>query len=69
MKTLIQLQDEAIRQMKQPRSSEKRAAKHRSAVLRAYREEAKKLGYTDEQVVLQSMDVRDMYLLEVRAEG
>jgi len=68
MTTLIQRQDEAIQLMSQPRSSEKRAAKHRSAVLRQYRKHAAKLGYTPEQVDQQVRDVRDMYNLENHAE-
>jgi hypothetical protein len=69
MTTLIQLQDEAIRQMREPRSSEKRAAKHRAAVLRQYKAQAMKLGYTVDQAEWQVRDIRDMYILENAAEG
>ena len=68
MTTLIQRQDEAIQLMSQPRSSEKRAAKHRGSILRQYKANAVKLGYTTEQAEQQVRDVRDMYNLENHAE-
>ena len=66
--TLIQLQEAAIAAMQEPRSSEKRARKHRAAVLRAYRAKAAKIGYTTEQIEQQVTDIRDMYMLQINAE-
>lgn len=63
--SLIQLQDEAIRKMLAPRTSKRRHQKMRNAVLRAYRQKAMKLGYTEEQASQQVKDVRDMWRLEM----
>ena len=65
--TLVERQDDALAQMSQPRSSESRAAKHRSAVLRQYRLRAAKMGYTKEQIDQQIRDLWDMHNLENRA--
>jgi len=62
---LIQMQDQAIAEMQAPRTSEKRAWKHRRAVLRAYESKAIKLGYTAEQANQQRRDILDMYNLQV----
>lgn len=66
--SLIQRQEAAIAAMQEPRTSEKRAVKHRNAVLRAYRRNAIKLGYTLEQAHQQVIDVLDMYRLTTAAE-
>ncbi len=61
--TLLERQEEALRAMLEPRSSERRAAKHRLAVAKAYIRTAVKLGYTVEQARQQVRDVSDMYWL------
>lgn len=69
MATLIQRQDEAIQKMQEPRSSEKRATRHRRSVLNKYVAQSLRLGYTEEQAMQQRRDIIDMYeLLQVSGE-
>lgn len=69
MKTLIQLQDQALQRMQEPRTSERREARNRSRALLHYAREAAKLGYTKEQINLQVRDLWDMYRLQEAAEA
>ena len=66
MKTLIQLQDECLERMHEPRTSAKRAAKNRTAALTKLRSTLVKRCYTDVDVIIN--DVKDMYKLEVNSE-
>lgn len=66
--TLIQRQDAALAAMHEPRSSERRKARHNARVLGHYRKHAAKLGYSQEQIDAQVRDLRDMYQLELNAE-
>jgi hypothetical protein len=66
--TLIQRQDEAIKRMLEPRSSERRAEKNRHAALRQYRKHAERMGYTLDQINAQIRDLVDMWRLERDAE-
>lgn len=63
MKTLTLIQEQTLQKMMEQRTSERRATKMRGAVLRQYRKQAKKLGYTAEQVEMQVCDLWDMYHL------
>lgn len=67
MKTLTEIQEQALQKMQEPRTSELRARKMRHRVLRQYRKEALSLGYTAEQVEMQVVDLRDMYRLRTDA--
>ena len=67
MKTLTEIQEQALQKMTEQRTSERRAEKMRAAALRQYRKEAKALGYTAEQVEMQVCDLRDMYRLRTDA--
>jgi len=71
MKTmsLIQRQEAAIKAMQEPRTSEKRAQKHRRAVVRAYIRDAIMTGYTTQEAAQQAVDIWDMYRLETAAEA
>lgn len=66
--TLIEIQEKAIAEMREPRSSGRRAVKSRYAAIGRYRERAHSMGYTDEQVAQQVRDVWDIYQLRVIAE-
>jgi len=68
MNTLIQIQAKCLDRMHEPRTSEKRAKKNRSAALRGMREELAKKGYEDHDIEGIIQDVVDMYHLEVNAE-
>lgn len=61
--SLIQRQEQAIAEMGEPRSGEKRAGKHRGAVIRRFYRHSLKLGYTEQQAREQLQDIRDMYAL------
>lgn len=65
---LIQTQDAAIAEMMLPRTSEKRAFKHRRAVLRKFEAQALKRGYSAEEAKQARRDVLDMYNLYVLCE-
>lgn len=66
--TLIQRQEACIARMSEARTSEKRAAKNRSAAIAKFRKDSLKLGYSIEAVDLMIQDIRDMYTLEKNAE-
>lgn len=68
MDTLIQRQDAALAELAEPRTSERRKARHVSRVLWRYRKRAAKLGYTSEQIDQQVRDVLDMHRLNELAE-
>ena len=67
MKTLTEIQEQALQKMQEQRTSERRTDKARSAAVRQYRKHAKKLGYTVEQVAMQVCDLWDMYRLRADA--
>lgn len=62
--SLIQRQEQAISLMMRPRTSDKRTARMHARVLRDYRNDAKRMGYTDAQIAQQVQDIRDMYALD-----
>ena len=53
--------------MQQQRSSERRTQKMQWAAIRKYRQQAKTLGYTREQIELQICDIWDMFRLQTSA--
>jgi hypothetical protein len=69
MANLIQRQEACIARMLEPRTSEKRAAKNRSAALRAYRKQCVSVGYSDQDIDRMVKDIKDMVALEINAEG
>ena len=68
MSTLIQRQEAAIAAMLEPRTSVKRAVKLQRAVLRKFRAQSLKQGYTEQEAAQQARDVRDVFLLRVAAD-
>lgn len=61
MRTLIQIQDEAIARLLQPRTSERRALKLQRATRQWYLAEVKKhVGLAGEQAFATWRDVKDM---------
>jgi len=66
--SLITLQDEALAQMAEPRTSDRRQIKHICAVLKKYRNKVLALGFTEEQINAQVRDIRDMHKLQEAAE-
>lgn len=67
--SLTQIQEETLQRMQEQRTSERRTDKARSAAVRQYRKQAKKLGYTVEQVAMQVCDIWDMYRLRTDANA
>lgn len=72
MKTLIQIQDEALSRLNVSRSSERRYLKLRGSVWRWYRSEVAKIGITDTPPTFQAArtwyDVLDMAELHKSVE-
>jgi hypothetical protein len=66
--TLIQRQSTALQAMHEPRTSDKRAHKHRRTVVRAYIADALLRGYTVAEAGQQAVDLWDMYKLETMVE-
>lgn len=68
MTSLVQIQEACIARMLEPRTSEKRAAKNRSAALRAYQDQLIKRDYQPDEIKMLIKDVRDMYTLRRDAD-
>lgn len=68
MTTLIQRQEACLARMHESRTSEKRAAKNRSAAIRRFRTQLVTAGYSLIEINQQIQDVRDMYALQCLAE-
>lgn len=68
MKSLIQRQQECIDRMLEPRTSEKRAAKNRSAAIKHFQRQSAALHYFPSEIAQQVQDIRHMYLLNLHAE-
>lgn len=66
--SIITHQRLCIDRMLEPRTSEKRASKNRSAALRNYRLTAACWGYSEAEIEQHVHDIRDMYRLERDAE-
>lgn len=66
--SLIQLQQQAITRLHEPRTSEKRAAKHRRAVRHWFIATLAKRGYTDAAATQAWNDAFDLWKLEHNAE-
>ena len=63
MKTLTEIQEQALQKMQEQRTSERRTFKAQCSAVKQYRKQAKSLGYTVEQVAMQVCDLWDMYRL------
>lgn len=66
--SLITHQMLCINRMLEPRTSEKRASKNRSAALRIYRTNAALAGFNETEIAQQVRDIKDMVALEQNAE-
>ena len=66
--SLIQRQQECIDRMLEPRTSEKRAAKNRSAALKHFQRQSAALHYFPSEIAQQVRDIKDMVALELNAE-
>ena len=68
MTTVIQRQEACISKMLEPRTSEKRASKNRSAALRAFRNQCVKVGYSNADIDRMVQDIKDVCALRRDAE-
>lgn len=68
MKTLVQRQEECLSRMHEARTSERRAAKNRSAAIASLRKQCSAIGYSRDEINQIVADVRDMYELQKNAD-
>ena len=66
--TLIQMQEQCIARMHEPRTSIKRESKHRRSVARHYLSWALAQGYNKDEANAQLKDIYDVYRLQRDAE-